>query len=46
MPYTNVDTFRETGAKSFSRKVWGPLNFMKKWVKNHSRLFSYHLIQN
>jgi hypothetical protein len=33
MLYTNVDIFRERGAKSFSKKVWGPLNFMKKWVK-------------
>jgi hypothetical protein len=38
MPYTSVGVFR--GAKSFSKKVWKPLNFMKKWVKNnHSRLF-------
>jgi hypothetical protein len=33
MSYTNVDIFREKGAKSFSKKVWGPLNFMKKLVK-------------
>jgi hypothetical protein len=31
--YTNVDIFREKGAQSFSKKVWEPLNFMKKWVK-------------
>jgi hypothetical protein len=30
MPYTNVDIFREKGAKSFSKKVWKPLNFIKK----------------
>jgi hypothetical protein len=30
MPYTNVDIFREKGAQSFSKKVWEPLNFMKK----------------
>jgi hypothetical protein len=33
MPYTNVNIFREKGAKSLSKKVWEPLNFMKKWVK-------------
>jgi hypothetical protein len=33
MPCTNVDIFREKGAKSFSKKVWEPLNLMKKWVK-------------
>jgi hypothetical protein len=36
MPYTNVDIYREKGAKSFSKKVWESLNFMKKWVKNKS----------
>jgi hypothetical protein len=35
MSYTNADIFREKKAKSFSKKVWKPLNFMK----NHSRLF-------
>jgi hypothetical protein len=30
MPYTNVDIFREKGAKGFSKKVWEPLNLMKK----------------
>jgi hypothetical protein len=30
MPYTNVDIFREKGAQSFSKKVWEPLNFIKK----------------
>jgi hypothetical protein len=40
MSYTNADIFREKRAKSFSKKVWKPLNFMKKCVKkNHSRLF-------
>jgi hypothetical protein len=29
----NVDIFRENGGKSFSKKVWEPLNFMKNWVK-------------
>jgi hypothetical protein len=33
MPDTNVDTFREKGVKSFSKKVWELLNFMKKWVE-------------
>jgi hypothetical protein len=37
MPHTDVDIFREKGAKSFSKKVSEPLNLMKKWVKkNHS----------
>jgi hypothetical protein len=36
MPYANVDIFREKGAQSFSKKVWGPLNFIEKWVKNKS----------
>jgi hypothetical protein len=31
--YTNVDIFREKRAKSFSKKGWELLNFMKKWVK-------------
>jgi hypothetical protein len=31
MPYTNVDIFRKKGTKSFSKKVWETLNFMKKW---------------
>jgi hypothetical protein len=31
MPYAkNVHIFREKGAKIFSKKVWEPLNFMKK----------------
>jgi hypothetical protein len=34
MPHTNVDLFREKGAKSFPKKVWEPLNIMKKWVKS------------
>jgi hypothetical protein len=25
--------FEKKGAKSFSKKVWKPLNFMKKWAK-------------
>jgi hypothetical protein len=29
MSYTNVNVFREKGAKSFSNKIWEPLNFMK-----------------
>jgi hypothetical protein len=33
MPYTTVDIFREKGGKSFSKKVWKPLNFMKKYFK-------------
>jgi hypothetical protein len=36
MPYTNVDIFREKWAQSFSKKVWEPLNFIEKWVKNKS----------
>jgi hypothetical protein len=47
MPYTNVDIFREKGAKRFSKKVWEPLNFMKKWVKKIiAAFFCCHLIQN
>jgi hypothetical protein len=38
MPYANVDTIREKGTKSFSKKVWKPLNFMKKWIKKNHRL--------
>jgi hypothetical protein len=34
MPYTNVDIFREKGVKSFSKKVWEPLNFMRKWQEH------------
>jgi hypothetical protein len=30
MPHTNVDIFQEKGTKHFSKKVWEPLNFMKK----------------
>jgi hypothetical protein len=42
MPYTNVDIFREKGPKNVSKKVWEPLNFMKKWVKNnHSTIKSF-----
>jgi hypothetical protein len=44
MPCTNVDIFREKGAKSFSKKVWEPLNLMGK--KNHVDFFYCHLIQN
>jgi hypothetical protein len=51
MPYTNVDIFREKRGKTFSKKVWEPLNFMKKWVKKnnitkvHSRwIFSAKLL--
>jgi hypothetical protein len=40
MPYTNVDIFRKKGTKSFLKKVWEPLNFMKKWVKNHNQVKS------
>jgi hypothetical protein len=39
MPYTDVYIFREKGAKSFSKKVWEPLNFLKKWVKKIIHLF-------
>jgi hypothetical protein len=34
MSYTNLDIFREKGAKFFSKKVWELLNFMKKAVAN------------
>jgi hypothetical protein len=27
---------KEKGAQSFSKKVWEPLNFIGKWVKNKS----------
>jgi hypothetical protein len=30
MPHTNVDIFREKGAKSFSKKVWQSVNLKKK----------------
>jgi hypothetical protein len=34
------------GDTSFSKKVWKPVNFMKKWVKKiHCRLFCCHLIK-
>jgi hypothetical protein len=36
MPYTNVDIFREKGAKSVSKKNWESLNFMKTWVQKKS----------
>jgi hypothetical protein len=40
MPHTNVDIFREKGTKNVSKKVWEPLNFMKKMgQKNQSRFF-------
>jgi hypothetical protein len=32
MPDTN-DIFRKKVAKRFSKKVWEPQNFMKKWGK-------------
>jgi hypothetical protein len=35
MASINVDIFREKGVKSFSAKVWEPLNLMEK----HNRLF-------
>jgi hypothetical protein len=44
MPFTNVDIFREKGAKSFSKKVWEPLNFMKKM--GQKKRFCCHFIQN
>jgi hypothetical protein len=47
IPYTNVDIFREKWAKSFSKKVSEPQNFMKKWVKKMIvDFFCCHLIQN
>jgi hypothetical protein len=41
MPYTNVDIFREKGAKSFSQKSLTATKFYEKMCqrKNHSRLF-------
>jgi hypothetical protein len=36
MPYTNMDIFREKEAQSFGKKVWEPLIFIEKWVKNKS----------
>jgi hypothetical protein len=36
MPCTNVNIFQEKGATSFSKKVWEPLNFMKKGLKKSS----------
>jgi hypothetical protein len=47
MPYTNVDIFREKGAKIFFKKRLGATEFYEKMgKKNHSRLFCCHLIQN
>jgi hypothetical protein len=47
MSYTNDDIFPEKGGEGFSKKVWEPLNFMKKYVKKIIvDLFCYHLIQN
>jgi hypothetical protein len=43
MPYTNLDIFREKGANSFSKKVWKPLNLIKKMGKKKLD-FSCHLI--
>jgi hypothetical protein len=36
IPYTNVDIFREKGAKSFHKKGWEPLNYMKNGSKKKS----------
>jgi hypothetical protein len=36
MPYTNIDIFREKKAKSFSEKIWEPLNFLKNVSKKKS----------
>jgi hypothetical protein len=33
MPYTNVHIFQEKVAKSFSKKKFEPLNFMKKIIQ-------------
>jgi hypothetical protein len=46
MSHTNVDIFREKGAKSFTKRIWEPLNFMKKMGKKNYRLLYCHLIQN
>jgi hypothetical protein len=37
MPYTNVDIFREKGAKSFSQKNWKQLNFINKMGDTYSK---------
>jgi hypothetical protein len=34
MPYANVDIFQEKGSQIKKKKVWEPLNFIKKLVKN------------
>jgi hypothetical protein len=41
MPYTNVDIFLAKGSKSFSKKVWEPLNFMENMGKKKSLLGSF-----
>jgi hypothetical protein len=47
MPYTNVDIFREKGAKSVSKKKLGVTEFYENMgPKKISRLFCCHLIQN
>jgi hypothetical protein len=42
MPYAkNVHIFREKGAKIFSKKVWEPLNFMKKNLEKTNIVLIY-----
>jgi hypothetical protein len=43
-PNTYVNIFREKGVKSFSKKVWESLNFIKKMGKK-SKPFYCYLIQ-
>jgi hypothetical protein len=35
---------KEKGAQSFSKKVWHPLNFIEKWVKNKSQQIFFVVI--
>jgi hypothetical protein len=41
MPYTNVDIFREKGAKSFSQKNWRQLNFINRMGKQDFSVVIY-----
>jgi hypothetical protein len=38
-PNTNVNIFREKGVKSFSKKAWESLNFIKKMGKKKVNFF-------
>jgi hypothetical protein len=46
MPYTNVDIFREKGAKSTKKGLEATEFYEKMGQTNHNSLFCCHLIQN